>query len=148
VRVTQILETALYAEDLDAAERFYVQVIGLQVYKSQPPRHVFFRCGEVMLLVFNPVVTLAESSFTDDGKPLPSHGTRGAGHVAFRVNERELPSWREHLKAMNVGIDQDMVWPSGARSIFFRDPAGNHLELATPAVWCMPEREDAMTEGR
>ena len=48
-----ILETALYADDLDAAERFYGNLLGLERVTRAGDRHVFFRCGDGMLLVFN-----------------------------------------------------------------------------------------------
>lgn len=49
-----ILGTVLYAVDLDAAEAFYAGVLGLARTARAGDRHVFFRCGEQMLLVFNP----------------------------------------------------------------------------------------------
>ena len=29
----------------------------------------------------------------------------------------------------------NVTWPNGARSIYFRDPAGNSLECAEPGLW-------------
>jgi hypothetical protein len=34
-----------------------------------------------------------------------------------------------------VEIESDFLWPSGGRSIYFRDPAGNCLEFADPRIW-------------
>ncbi len=48
-----ILETALYADDLDAAEAFYGDVLGLARSVAAANRHVFFRCGPGVLLIFN-----------------------------------------------------------------------------------------------
>jgi catechol 2,3-dioxygenase-like lactoylglutathione lyase family enzyme len=53
--ISRVLEACLYATNLDAAERFYVDVLGLERYSAMPGRHVFFRCGAGMFLVFNPV---------------------------------------------------------------------------------------------
>ena len=36
-------------------------------------------------------------------------------------------------------IEKDVAWPNGGRSLYFRDPAGNCLELASPLVWGMAE---------
>ena len=47
-----ILETVLSAADLDAAETFYVNVLGFQLHSKVPGRHIFFRCGDQMLLIF------------------------------------------------------------------------------------------------
>ena len=52
-----ILETCLYVDDLRAAEHFYRDVLGLVVVRRQTGRHVFFRCGRSMLLIFDPTAT-------------------------------------------------------------------------------------------
>jgi catechol 2,3-dioxygenase-like lactoylglutathione lyase family enzyme len=53
MKAGRILETALYAEDLDAAEAFYTRVLGLKVKSRVVGRHVFFYSGDNMFLVFN-----------------------------------------------------------------------------------------------
>ena len=130
---TRILETALYADDLDAAEAFYTTVLGLEAHSRIPGRHVFFRCGDAMLLVFNPEATAHATG------AVPPHGARGPGHVAFAVDDESLASWREQLHAHNVSIEAETPWPNGGRSLYFRDPAGNSVELATPAIWSRSE---------
>jgi catechol 2,3-dioxygenase-like lactoylglutathione lyase family enzyme len=129
-----ILETVLYAEDLPAAEAFYRDVLGLEVYSSQDGRHVFFRCGEAMFLVFNPGVTSTQDVEVDD-TTIPRHGCTGRGHVAFRVPEAELTQWERRLSDAGVPIETRIAWPQGGRSVYFRDPAGNSVELATPQLW-------------
>ena len=47
----------------------------------------------------------------------------------------DLPRWREKLVAHGVAIEHEQGWENGAQSIYFRDPAGNSLELATPRLW-------------
>ena len=129
-----ILETVLYAPDLAAAEAFYSRVLGLVPFVRQPGRHVFFRCGEQVLLVFAPDAT--EVPPPPGALPVPTHGARGPGHVCFRASAAELDRWRTHLEAQGVAIEQDFVWPaSGGRSIYFRDPAGNSIEFAEPRIW-------------
>ena len=44
----------------------------------------------------------------------------------------------EHLAASGVAVEQEVVWPRGGRSLYFRDPAGNAVELVTPGVWGTP----------
>ena len=129
-----LLEAALYASDLRAAEQFYRDVLGLRVITSQPGRHVFFRSGRTVLLVFNPEQTSGETVCIG-GAAVPKHGTQGAGHVAFTIAESTLPSWREHLSQAGVAIETEIDWPQGGHSIYFRDPAGNSVELATPSIW-------------
>lgn len=130
---TAILETALYAGDLDAAERFYADVLGLAVYGRVAGRHVFFKCGSQMLLLFDPAATGAPSSSVK--LPVPAHGASGAGHVCFRADAAEIDRWKARLQSKGVAIEADFVWPSGGRSIYFRDPAGNSIEFAEPRIW-------------
>ncbi|HEU5171079.1 MAG TPA: VOC family protein [Gemmatimonadales bacterium] len=129
-----VLETALYCSDLAAGEAFYRDVVGLEPIARQPPRHVFFRCGEGVLLLFNPDVTATEQTEVA-GAPIPLHGARGPGHVAFRVQAAELPGWRERLAARGFSLESDVRWPGGGESVYVRDPAGNSVEFATAALW-------------
>jgi catechol 2,3-dioxygenase-like lactoylglutathione lyase family enzyme len=131
--INGVLETCLYVDDLARAEQFYVEVLGLKVESRQEGRHVFFHCGRQMLLLFNPLV----SRETNDH--FPPHGAFGPGHVAFGVREAELPSWTERLAQWGVAIEKTIDWPGGGRSIYFRDPAGNSVELATPRIWGLDE---------
>ena len=136
-----ILETSLYAADLGAAERFYVDVLGLALYARVEGRHVFFRCEGAMLLVFDPATTSTTPGRVG-GVPVPAHGAHGAGHVCFAVAESSLDGWRERLGAHGVAIESDIVWPRGGRSLYVRDPAGNSVELASPRLWGLPDPDD------
>ena len=53
MRPSAILESALYVTDLDAAETFYTDILGLERIAKADGRHVFFRCGDGVLLLFN-----------------------------------------------------------------------------------------------
>ena len=129
-----MLETAVYAEDLVAARRFYGGVLNLPEIFSVPGRQLVFRCQQSVLLVFNPQQTEREQIKINDGA-IPLHGARGAGHVAFCVTATEMGAWRQLLRVKGVPIESEVAWPNGAHSIYFRDPAGNSLELATPDIW-------------
>jgi catechol 2,3-dioxygenase-like lactoylglutathione lyase family enzyme len=133
VQATRILETCLYAEDLAAAEEFYARVLGLEVFAREAGRHVFFRARGGVFLVFNPAQT---------SKPRgdwPAHGATGPGHVAFAISPDDVAAWRDRLERQGVAIEKEATWPSGGRSLYFRDPAGNCLELATPSTWKLPD---------
>ena len=130
---TAILETVLYARDIDAAERFYGDILGLELYWKVAGHTVMFRCGTQMLLVFNPDITEAQGLEADP--PVPPHGARGPGHVCFRANRNEIDEWRDHLQSNGIGIESEFEWPSGGYSLYFRDPANNSVEFAEPALW-------------
>jgi len=124
-----ILESCLYVDDLAAAADFYTNVLGLKLHSQVKDRHVFFYCGERMLLLFDP-----EAS-SELGGEIPAHGAVGPGHLALAVAEDQLDEWKRRLEASQTPIEVDYHWPGGGRSLYFRDPAGNSLELATPKIW-------------
>lgn len=129
MRAAQIFETALYGSDLGAMQEFYERVLGLELVSRFGDRGAALRCGRGVLLLFNPDTT----ELTGHG--IPPHGTRGAGHMAFAVSGTELDGWRAHLDDCQVPIEMEVEWPEGGRSIYFRDPAGNSVELAPPTMW-------------
>jgi catechol 2,3-dioxygenase-like lactoylglutathione lyase family enzyme len=127
--IKHILETSLYVRDIDEAERFYKMVFDLTTYGRGGNRHLFFRIGESMLLLFNSEET------SQSGSTLPTHGAVGAGHAAFAVSHADLEFWRKRLSGLQIPIELEYEWPSGGKSIYFRDPSGNSLEFATPDTW-------------
>lgn len=134
MRPRAILETILYAPDLEKVEAFYRDVLGLEPVSKMPERQVFYRVGEQMLLIFNPVVTAVPPP-PNAKLPVPPHGAVGAGHVCFAASADEIDAWRKHVEEKGVAIEADFEWPGGGRSIYFRDPAGNALEFAEPRIW-------------
>lgn len=133
MRPAAILETALYAEDLTAAEAFYGGVLGLEPLRRLAGRHVFFKVGPGVLLIFNPAATEVPSG--NVALPVPVHGTRGPGHVCFAAPRAEFDRWRERLAAAGVTVEAEFDWPNGAHSLYVRDPAGNSVEFAEPWLW-------------
>lgn len=132
-RLAYLLETALYVDDLLAAERFYAGVLGLEVGERVAGVLLFLRLDDAMLLLFEPGAARRNAS-------IPAHGAHGPGHVCFAVAEDGLEPWALHLQAHGVAIEQRHRWPNGRRSLYFRDPAGNSLEFASPGLWNLPAR--------
>jgi len=131
-QIKAVVEAALYAEDLEQIERFYTNVLGLPMIGREPGRYVFFRAGKgSVLLAFNPMATLA-------GGILPAHGAKGPGHFALGIQAKSLDAWRGWLKEKGVAVEKEMSWPGGGSSLYFRDPAGNSVELVTPGLWGTP----------
>jgi len=56
-------------------------------------------------------------------------------HVAFSIGKDELERWEAHLASRGVTIEGRNDWERGGHSIYFRDPDGHLLELATPGLW-------------
>lgn len=132
-----ILEAILYADNLNAAEAFYCRLLDRSPVVKQEGRHVFFRLDSTMLLIFNP--DASDHHHSDDELPIPHHGARGEGHVAFAVGQSQLDHWKRRLAELEIAIEQQIDWPHGATSIYFRDPANNSIELATPSLWQFDE---------
>ena len=130
--IDRVLETILYVDDLATAARFYGEVLGLELDSKKDGLFVFFKCGQGMLLLFEP-------GAASTGRNVPAHGARGPGHACFAVAEADLDGWQRRLEEAGVAIEQVMTWPRGGRSFYFRDPAGNSLELATPRIWGLEE---------
>lgn len=130
MRVTHVHETVLYGGDLDAMRRFYLEIVGLLQVSDARPRGMAFRVDErSVLLVFDP--TLSREAHRD----VPSHGTEGAGHVAFGVEAGTLGAWMSKLVECGLEIEREMTWPTGAKSIYVRDPAGHSVEFVDGDVW-------------
>lgn len=132
MKVLSVVETSIYVDDLDATEDFYQRILGLKVIARESGRHVFFQVGESnVLLAFNPQTTCT-------GDTLPHHGATGPGHLALGIKVESLDDWRRLLETNDVSIETKIEWPAGGKSIYFRDPAGNSVELITPGVWQLP----------
>ncbi|ESZ04741.1 MAG: glyoxalase/bleomycin resistance/extradiol dioxygenase family protein [Mesorhizobium sp.] len=129
-----ILESALYVTDLDAAEKFYTDVLGLDLLGKVDGRHLFFRCGDGVLLIFNAEATKVPPA-PDARLKVPPHGTVGDGHLCFAASADEIVRWRAHLERKKIAIESEFEWPQGGRSIYVRDPSGNSIEFAEPRIW-------------
>ncbi len=134
MKISGILETCLYAKDLNAAKEFYSRLPGVELAGEEPGRHLFFSVGNAMLLIFNPDHTSSEQTEVK-GELIPLHGAEGAGHIAFSVKNEEIASWKEFFAGEGIPIESEVTWPNGAVSIYFRDPAGNSLEIVSPSIW-------------
>lgn len=127
--VNRVLETVIYCSDLDAAEKFYGGILGLQLGSRSGKRGLFYVVGEQVLLIFN-------ADETVKGGTVPSHGAHGPGHFAIQIEPEQYDAWLEYLQNAGVAIEQEHAWPDwNARSIYFRDPAGNVAELITRGAW-------------
>jgi len=131
--LSAVLEAAVYAPDLNAAATFYGDVLGLEPVRRVRDRHIFYRVGPTILLIFNPAETVKPPGNAD--LPVPPHGATGPGHVCLAAAAEDIDRWRARLATAGHPIEADFRWPNGARSLYFRDPAGNSLEIAEPRLW-------------
>jgi catechol 2,3-dioxygenase-like lactoylglutathione lyase family enzyme len=66
---------------------------------------------------------------------VPPHDGSGPMHVAFSIDEDELETWQDHLRRAGVTLEGRTQWRRGGVSVYFRDPDGHLLEIATPGLW-------------
>lgn len=133
-----LLEAALVVSDLHRARDFYQQVVGLQKLQESDDGCVFaITKGQLLLLITEEKAKIPSQTPGGEVPPcLAGPGkAQGAGHIAFAVAAAELDVWRSHLESKGVAVLREVVWERGARSLYFRDPDGHLLELATPGLW-------------
>jgi catechol 2,3-dioxygenase-like lactoylglutathione lyase family enzyme len=133
VQFDRVLETCLYVDDLDRAARFYEQVLGLAPLTSDARFRAYDVGGKSVLLLFRRGATL--ETVRMPGGTIPPHDGHGPLHMAFAVSADELSRWEARLQAENIEIEGRTDWSRGGKSIYFRDPDGHLLELATPGLW-------------
>jgi catechol 2,3-dioxygenase-like lactoylglutathione lyase family enzyme len=135
-KIDRVLETALYVEDISRAVEFYQRALGfgLLLKSGEPERLAAMDAGSGhILLLFKAGASANE--VTIPGGTIPGFNGRGEGHVAFPIAADELAAWKKQLADHEIVIESTVQWERGGQSIYFRDPDGNLLELATPGVW-------------
>lgn len=132
-RINRILETAIYVDDLELAAQFYDRVFGLERL-LQDQRVVAYDAGSsTVLLLFKRGVSMTGQSLP--GGFIPSHDGSGPVHFCFAIDAEQVPLWEAHLVQLGVPVESRMAWPSGGKSVYFRDPDQHLIELASPGVW-------------
>ena len=128
-----VLETVLYVDSFESACPFYEQVLGLNsIYRDQ--RLCAYDVGSRgMLLLFRRGHSLVTVRLP--GGTIPPHDGHGPVHIAFSITADELTAWEAQLAEAGVEIEGRTKWPRGGESIYFRDPDGHLVELATPGLW-------------
>ncbi len=132
-RLGGVLETALYVKDLPRAARFYEETMGLKPL-HRDDRLCALDCGPgSVLLLFLRGDT--DKTLRLPGGEIPPHEGSGRLHFAMAIARDDLAAWELHLTQSGVLIEGRMNWPRGGASLYFRDPEGNLMELATPGLW-------------
>lgn len=122
-----VLETVLYyssGQEEDLA-RFYGEALGLRAVGREG---LTFRVGSALLLLFDRDRSAVQTA-------PPPHGARGSIHICFVAADTDYESWKSRLIDDGVQIVDEIEWTNGVKSFYFRDPAGNLLEIADGDLW-------------
>ena len=123
---------------------FYINILGLEFVSEEKDRHVFLKAGQSMLLIFNPNKTLASNNNISNGSSsssitqLPIHGAFAPPsiiHFALEIEKQDYDNVKYILNENNIKIEKEALWEKGTNSIYFRDPAGNLVEIITQGSW-------------
>jgi len=133
-RVSGVLETSLYVADLERAQAFYQRLFGFETFVHDGRMCALGVPGSQVLLLFKRGSTDAPAP-APGGKFIPGHHGDGPLHVCFAIPFGEYAAWDQHLARAGAAIESYVHWPRGGTSLYFRDPDGNSIEVATPGLW-------------
>lgn len=131
--LTGLLESALYVADLKRSSGFYRDLFGLSTLYGDDRMVAFEVPGRQVLLLFQQGASA--SPMPGPLGTLPGHDATGRIHCAFSIRADDLEAWRRRLGAAGLPVEAEIRWPGGGTSLYFRDPDGHLLELATPGLW-------------
>jgi catechol 2,3-dioxygenase-like lactoylglutathione lyase family enzyme len=131
-KIAHVLETAIYVDDLPRAKKFYLQSLDLSLLHADA-RMCAFAAGATVLLLFKRGEGNAPAQ--TPGGVIPPHDGSGPLHIAFAIAAQDLPAWERKLEHAKIEIESRVDWPRGGHRIYFPDPDGHLLELATPGLW-------------
>jgi len=113
--------TVVFVRDMAAMRRFYGDVLGFHLVRELSSGWIEYRVGANTLALAKPSRTAADA-------PVPNGSA--ALQLAFKVSAPEVDKCADEL----VGQGVDLLSPPtdqafGHRTLFFRDPDGNLLEV-------------------
>lgn len=131
--VNGLLETGIYVEDVARSREFYERIFGFEPILAEERICTLAVAPAQVLIIFMRGGTLNPIPVGDGF--IPPHDGSGPQHFAFAIAEADLDGWTKHLADHGVAIESSVAWPQGGKSLYFRDPDGLLVELATPGLW-------------
>jgi lactoylglutathione lyase len=113
--------TVIFARQMAAMRTFYGSVLGFDLHRELGSKWIEYRVGSNILALTERGVV-----FDDPSPPVGALSLQ----LAFRVAPSEVATCAATLKERRVSIisgPTDQPW--GHRTLFFRDPDGNVLEI-------------------
>jgi catechol 2,3-dioxygenase-like lactoylglutathione lyase family enzyme len=130
--VRRIVETALYCADLARTADFYQTLLTATPMLSGDRLVALDAGGGTVLLLFQ---RGNSGPLQAPGGLVPGHDGSGPVHLAFAIDTTDLAAWDTRLGELGIAIESRVTWERGGTSLYFRDPDGRSVELATPGLW-------------
>ena len=130
--VRRIVETALYCADLARTADFYQSLFNATPMLSGDRLVALDAGGGTVLLLFQ---SGNSGPLQAPGGLVPGHDGSGPVHLAFAIDACDLDAWHARLGELGIAIESRVTWERGGTSLYFRDPDGRSVELATPGLW-------------
>ena len=119
--IRQIDYTVVFARDMDAMRHFYENVMEFPLLRTLSDLWIEYRIGSTTL-----ALTVRGGRFNDTP---PERGALSL-QLAFRVPPQAVAACAAALEAKGIKLISPLTdHPFGHRTIFFRDPDGNVLEI-------------------
>ena len=113
--------TVVFARDMKAMCSFYEDVMGFAVHSRLGESWTAYQVGSCLL-------ALTERGVMFNDAPTPASAL--SVQLAFRVTPAQVDQCAETLRGKGVAIESEPTdQPWGHRTLFFRDPDGNVLEI-------------------
>jgi catechol 2,3-dioxygenase-like lactoylglutathione lyase family enzyme len=135
MQIGSILETALHVADPFRSAEFYRRLFGFDVLLESDRLVALNVAGRNVLLLFREGGTSEPFIVEGGGGVIPPHGGSGHLHLAFSIAAEDVEPWRRRLGSEGIAVESVVNWPEGGHSLYFRDPDGHLIELATPDIW-------------
>ena len=135
-RVSGVLETSLYVEDVRRSADFYARLFDFKVIDEGSSRMRALAAGDRQVLLLFQRGGSANGVRLPEGF-IPGHDACGAQHLAFAIDADQLDAWRRRLPEAGIAVESEVKWPRGGTSLYFRDPDGHSIELVTPGCWAV-----------
>jgi catechol 2,3-dioxygenase-like lactoylglutathione lyase family enzyme len=113
--------TVVFVRDMPVMRRFYEDILGFPLLRELSSSWIEYRVGDNTLALAKPGLTAADA-------PTP-HGSASL-QLAFKVSASEVDACADELVRQGVDLlsaPTDQAF--GHRTLFFRDPDGNLLEV-------------------
>jgi len=120
IRVRRLDHFGVDVKDLERAERFYVDVLGMSVVMRLPDQRLLRHGDGCCALFLKPDRAPGERALVED--PL------GKSHHAFEVSWEDLGRARALFEDRDIPYHAPIDW-GDHRCLYFLDPDGNLLEI-------------------